>query len=511
MNIVLATAPLIVAIIMLAVLQQSGLRAGLATLATVVVITLLASSFRLPPVAMGLAAANGAGTSLTVLTVLFPALLLYQLQNITDHIAILAQGVTRLCPDRDVQLVLLVLGLSPFIEAVSGFGVGTVVVIPMLLALGLDSVQSAILGLLGQIAVPWGGLAVGITLGADLTGLNAGTLGAYTALLTALLPIGFGLVALMIGSGKGAVRRLWPVVLVASLVLVAGEWLFSQVPGVELAGAFAGVPVIVLLSLWGHLTNRQSQRTIRQSDVAPIVAAEQTISQEKEEPSSSRLWLAVAPYAILIVCLLITRLIVPLQHWLQNNVILTIPSINLRFQLLYNPGFYVFLAALAAIFLLQAGKDGARLAFVQTVKQFTPGALAIVSFLAASQMMSANGMITVLGGAAAALGSGYSWIAPWLGALGGWLTGSNAGSNAMFAQLQYETSLRAGLPVNWLMASQNGAASIATMVSPARIVLATTTTGTVGKEGLLLRKIGPLVLISVLLIALLLFAIVQVS
>jgi len=118
--------------------------------------------------------------------------------------------------------------------------------------------------------------------------------------------------------------------------------------------------------------------------------------------------------------------------------------------------------------------------------------------------MRASGMITVLGTAAAALGGNYSWIAPWLGALGGWLTGSNAGGNAMFAQLQREASARAGLPLNWLMAAQNGASSIATMVSPARTVLAATTVGIVGKEGQIVRKVGPPVLAAVVVIMLLL-------
>lgn len=498
MNIVLATVPLIVAIIMLVVLQQSGLRAGLATLAAAVVVTLLAPSFHLPPGAIALAAASGVGTSLTVLYVLFPALLLYQLQNITDNIAVLAQGVTRLCPDRDTQILLLVLGIAPFIEAVSGFGVGIVVVIPMLMALDLDSLQATTLGLLGQIAVPWGGLAVGILLGAALTGLHSGTLGAYTALITAPLPIGFGMVALAIGSGKDAVKRLWPAVVAASIVLIAGEWFFSQVPGVELTGAFAGVPTIILLALWGHLAARQANSKNELSHTDSPDAVEQAGSL-----NSPRFLLALAPYLILIGALLITRLIVPLQQWLQNNALLIIPAIGLRFQLLYNPGFYVLLAALAAVLLLDAGMTGFRTALGQTIQQFTPGAIAIVSFLAASQIMSANGMIAVLGSAAATLGSNYSWLTPWLGALGGWLTGSSAGSNAMFAQLQYETSLRVGLPANWLMASQIGASSIATMVSPARIILATTTTGIVGKEGLLLRKLGPLVLAAVLVIMIL--------
>jgi lactate permease len=110
-------------------------------------------------------------------------------------------------------------------------------------------------------------------------------------------------------------------------------------------------------------------------------------------------------------------------------------------------------------------------------------------------------MIGVLGSAAAALGGGYSWIAPWPGALGGWLTGSNAGSNAMFARLQQETSIRAGLPLPWVMGAQNSAASIATMISPARMVLATSTTGIAGQEGQLLRRVGPLVLAAVLAIS----------
>ncbi len=48
----------------------------------------------------------------------------------------------------------------------------------------------------------------------------------------------------------------------------------------------------------------------------------------------------------------------------------------------------------------------------------------------------------------------------------------------------------AGLPLDWLMAAQNGAGSIATMVSPARTVLAATSAGIVGKEGQIVHKVG---------------------
>lgn len=78
----------------------------------------------------------------------------------------------------------------------------------------------------------------------------------------------------------------------------------------------------------------------------------------------------------------------------------------------------------------------------------------------------------------------------------------------MFAQLQRDAGTRAGLPLYWLMAAQNGASSIATMISPARIILAVVTAGILGKEGFLLRRVGPLVLAAIAVIMCVLVGIV---
>ena len=330
--------------------------------------------------------------------------------------------------------------------------------------------------------------------------------------------------ALAFSGGRKRLLRLWPAALLGGLVLAAGEWFFSQTPGAELAGVLASIPVILLLAAWGHLAARRSSAQANQRDgetgLAPGLQANQPGSgpvKDRMEADQTRASLvstsynamlgAIGPYMLLVALLLVSRLVRPVQNWLQAQAILSEPGIGLHFQLIYNPGFYVLLAALAAAILPGATLEQFRVALWRTVRQFTPGALAIVCFLAASQIMNDSGMIAVIGAAAAAPGSGYIWIAPWLGAIGGWLTGSNAGSNAMLAQLQRAVSIRAGLPLYWLMAAQSGAASIATMVSPARTVLATTTCGILGKEGRLLRLLGPLVLLSVLAIAVLFFTV----
>lgn len=503
MLIIIAIIPLIVALVALAILQRSGLQAGLATALSAIVLTLLIPAFRLTPDKLILSIGEGFATSLTVLYVLLPALFLYQVLRISEGIDVLSRGIRRLCPDRDTQFLLLALGLAPFVESVSGFGVGTVVVIPMFIALGISTVEAAALGLLGQIAVPWGALAVGIVLGAQLTHLNANQLSAYTALITIPLPVGFGFAALALGGGKRAISRLWPAAVLAGLLLVAGEWFFSLLVGAELTGVLATLPVIALLALWGHLIHRSGTKESSPSEVTEVQA-----TQAIDATHQPTLLQAIAPYLLLTVLLLLSRLIPALSIWLQTYGVLIIPAIDLQLALLYSPGCAILFASLAAIVLLHIDSAKLRLATARTIQQFTPGALAIISFLVASQVMRLSGMISVLASAAATLGTGYSWIAPWLAALGGWLTGSNAGGNAMFAQLQRDAGTRAGLPLYWLMAAQNGASSIATMISPARIILAVVTAGILGKEGFLLRRVGPLVLAAIAVIMCVLVGIV---
>ena len=62
------------------------------------------------------------------------------------------------------------------------------------------------------------------------------------------------------------------------------------------------------------------------------------------------------------------------------------------------------------------------------------------------------------------------FVSPFIGGIGGFLTGSNTGSNAMFTQLQVETAKKTGLPLNLIASIQNTSSSHSTMASPSRIL-----------------------------------------
>jgi lactate permease len=496
MSILLALTPIAVAVVALGGLSWSGRKAGVATLAVAVTLALFAPAFRLSPGRLVLALGEGAGPVLTVLFVLFPGLLLYHLQQQAGGMSALTRAVARLCPDRDLQVLLLVLGLAPCVESVSGFGMGTVVVVPVLAALGMKPFRAAVLGLLSQVAIAWGALAVGTALGAELTGVDATLIGTRTALLTAPLPTLYGLFALMVGGGARALRR-WGALLAAGATLSTALWAFSRQLGIELAGLLGSLATLSLLIVWGRVARPAGPGP---SEPAPPGQPAATGPARAEV----RLWRALAPYAVLIVLLLLSRLVTPLRHWLQTHAVVELAALHLRLPVLYTPGFWVLVSALTAAACLGGGGRDVRAACTRAGRQFAPAAVAIVSFLGTAQAMRASGMTAELGLAAAALGGSYCWASSWLGALGGWLTGSNTGSNALFAQFQHEVGGKTGLPSDWLVVGQNSAASHGAIVSPARTVLAATGAGLNGEEGRLLRALGPVVLAAQLIITVLL-------
>src|SRR5258708_38330016 len=130
---IIAVIPFAVALALMTLLQRNSRQAGLATLVLVCALTGVVPAFHLSPLHLLLSLGEGGATALSILTVLLPALLLYHLQRVTGGMHVFTQHLARVTSDRDLQVLLLVLGLSPFIEALCGFGVGLIVIGPMLL------------------------------------------------------------------------------------------------------------------------------------------------------------------------------------------------------------------------------------------------------------------------------------------------------------------------------------------------------------------------------------------
>jgi lactate permease len=146
------------------------------------------------------------------------------------------------------------------------------------------------------------------------------------------------------------------------------------------------------------------------------------------------------------------------------------------------PGTAVFAGALLAAPLLGMSLGRALTILGQTFRQLVPSLLAISFMVGLAYVTKYSGMDTVLGLSLTRTG----WIYPLFGTLLGWLgvalTGTDAGSNALFGNLQKVTAEQLGLsPI--LMASANSAGGVmGKMIDAQSIVVASTSTRLEGRE-----------------------------
>ncbi|MCA1848867.1 MAG: L-lactate permease, partial [Actinobacteria bacterium] len=351
-----------------------------------------------------------------------------------------------------------VVGVAPFFESVTGFGVAVVISAPILLAAGFSPLRAAVLSSWGQCAVPWGALGVGTVIGADLAGMGFGGLSDWSALLS--LP-------------------LFPVYAVAAVAL-AGGWAGIRRRGVEavLLGLLAGVGTLVASV---YLIPELSGVVGGLAATAAFLGLRWRRLQEHVVPSR-----ALLPYAFLLALLALANGFGSLSKLLESLG-----------PVFVGPGLPLLISCSFAALLFGLGRRSAGAALGDTFRQWLPTAGAVLTFVLAGQVVASSGAAALLASGASAFGDLYPVVAPIVGALGGWLTGSNAASNALFMPLQLEAARDLGVPESLTAAEQNVSGSHASLLAPQRIVLAATATGLLGREGDVTRAALPPVLVSV--------------
>ena len=114
-------------------------------------------------------------------------------------------------------------------------------------------------------------------------------------------------------------------------------------------------------------------------------------------------------------------------------------------------------------------------------------ALTVASVLGLAYVMNASGMTNCLGLVFTKTGHIFPFIAPFLGWLGVFLTGSDTSSNVLFGGLQKATAEQLGLNPILTGAANTSGGVMGKMISPQSLAVATAACGMVGEEGTLFR------------------------
>jgi lactate permease len=162
-------------------------------------------------------------------------------------------------------------------------------------------------------------------------------------------------------------------------------------------------------------------------------------------------------------------------------------TVNLNFVAI--PGSVIFISAVIAALL--AGLPLRRTAglFMQTVVQMMPSLLAISFMVGLAYVTRYSGMDTVLGLSL----TGTGWLFPFFGTLLGWLgvalTGTDAGSNALFGNLQKVTAEQLGLSPILMGAANTTGGVMGKMIDAQSIVVSSSATHQQGMEAEIFKAV----------------------
>ncbi|VTS36278.1 transporter, lactate permease family [Streptococcus pseudoporcinus] len=174
---------------------------------------------------------------------------------------------------------------------------------------------------------------------------------------------------------------------------------------------------------------------------------------------------------------------------------------------LTSPGTMIILATFLAG-LLQGMSFGEILRILgKSIKQLTNTMVTVASIVALSKVMSYSGMInTIAVSLVAVTGALYPFIAPVIGTLGTFITGSDTSANVLFGELQVKAANNLNMNPYWMAAANMTGATAGKMISPQSIAVAAVAIGVEGQEGKLLKEVINYCALYIILTCLVVFA-----
>ena len=163
---------------------------------------------------------------------------------------------------------------------------------------------------------------------------------------------------------------------------------------------------------------------------------------------------------------------------------------KLSFSWINTPGVIIFIAAVIGGLVQGATFQEMLQVLVETLKKYWKTIVTICSVMATAKIMSYSGMISDIANLLVAVaGSAYPCIAPLIGAVGAFVTGSGTSTCVLFGGLQSQTAASLGFDPSWMAAANVCGAGIGKMVCPQSIAIGAGAIGAVGSESKILGAV----------------------
>lgn len=497
----------------------------------------------MPPNWVAAASANGLVIAIDILLIVFGALTLLFILRESGAIAVINRGFSDISPDKRIQVIIIAWLFGSFIEGAAGFGTPAALAAPLLLSLGFPALAAVMVALIANsTAVSFGAVGTPILIGTASSlnlpeieqvmladGITFDTFIRQLAIWTAILHsipgilvplIMTGMLTRFFGKNKSFREgvKIWPYAIFAGLCFVLPYALVAIFLGPEfpsILGGLAGLLILIPATKAGFLVPKETWNFPERKQWKASWMGGIKIDAEaggETEPSGFSLKKAWTPYVLIGALLVMSRLrFLPFHEWMGaltlNTEAIFGTSTLIEFEPLKNPGIFPFLfVALFSIFLFGMNQKQIKAAWRESFDRIKGPAIALVFAVPMVRLMMQSGnnpeglaSMPLMLAAYISNISGAIWpfVSPFIGALGTFISGSNAVSNMLFSLFQYAVAEETGISRILIVSLQIMGGGVGNMIGIHNIIAASATVGLSGVEGEVLKKtIIPLIIMA---------------
>ena len=477
---------------------------------------------------------DGMVAGLSLLYIVFGAILLFYTLRETGLIAAIEHGFVSISPDRRVQAIIIAWLFGSIIEGASGFGTPAAVAAPLLLAIGFPATAAVMVALIIQSTpVSFGAVGTPILVGVN-TGLSdqdrvltaigdmpfheyllyiATQVALVHALVGFMIPLLMSMMLTRFFGERQSFREglaIWKFAIFAGFAMVVPYYLVAWLLGPEfpsLVGGLVGLMIVIPAARTGLFLPKDTFEFAPQHEWLPEWMGKVKAERSAHSGRDFSQFQAWTPYLVVIGILIITRSI----HWFSDTLRAAEAPFTLRlpelfdtgvvpsWQPFWSPGTVLILVSVFTFLALGIHKGrGFGRAWSQTFANVLGAAPALLLAVPMAQVFIHSGsasydpMPEVLA-QSMSQGVGATWplLAPCIGAFGAFLAGSNTVSNMMFSGFQFSTANLVGLDIAQsakVVALQAVGGAGGNMIAVHNVVAAAATVGLIGREGDLIRK-----------------------
>jgi lactate permease len=506
--IIFALTPILLVFTLMAMFRWKAVQAmPLTWIVTVLIASLI---WKMPISWIGAATAKGFFIAIEIILIVFGAILLLKLLEISGVIYVIDQTLKKISIDRRVQVIIIAFLFGGFIEGAAGFGTAAALAAPLLVSLGFPALAAVIIALIANsVPVTFGAVGTPILIGIkSVADVNLMQVTYYSALIHLIIGtfIPLALVCIltkMFGKKKSFKDgiKVWPYAIWSGLCFTIPYFLTATFLGPEfpsLIGGLVGISILIFTTKKGFLVPKDKWDFPKKSQWPKEWKTKYITLHRKKDLT---FWKAIIPYSLVGILLIITRINFLNLGNLLKKIVLNMAGlfgveINYSFTPLYSPGFLFLIVCVLSIFIFKINLKEFKTTLSDSLKKvkypfialtFTV-ALVQILILSGNNLLALPSMPLLLAKTMASLtGSIYPLFAPFIGMVGAFISGSNTVSNLFFGTFQYETAVTLMISPVIILALQAVGGAVGNMIAVHNIIAASATVGLHGQEGKIIK------------------------